>query len=106
MWCNAAVKPPQTVGLELLVLPERSEGRTLRVRGAALFAASLTKRLCTPGMGVNLWGDVCVQRTGRKSPVREPKGVHDYENATKSTSRRQWRLRSINAMPLIWLYYK
>ena len=39
---------------------------------------------CTPGMGVNLWGE--------SPPVREPKGVH-MMNTIKSTSRRQGRFR-------------
>jgi len=41
--------------------------------------ASVLSDLCTPGTGVNLWG---VRLSGfaevKKSPVREPKGVHGY----------------------------
>jgi len=39
-----------------------------------------SSRLCTPGMGVNLWGvqPRLIRRKVDKSPVREPKGVHDY----------------------------
>jgi len=40
--------------------------------------------MCTPGMGVNLWG---------ASPLYENRKVFMIKNTIKSTSRRQWRLR-------------